>query len=947
MDEWAFLILLVLAFPVMALIAFILALGHRGRIRLLEARVATLEAQVAEGERAGRAVAGIVPPPAAVPAPPAPEAPAASLPAAAPPAPETFAPPVPVPPETAAAEPAAPEPPLQDVTRPPGFGRPRAVVSGPSPASAGALKDRLAGFEEKIGARWAVWVGGLALALGGIFLVRFAVEQDLIGPAARVTLGLMLAVALLAGGEWLRRKNRRDGIAPPAGADGLHLVPDVPSVLTAAGTMTAFGSLYAAYELYHLISPQVAFLALAATGIATLLAALLHGPALAALGFVGAAVTPFLISTGDPNAWGVALLIAAVAASALGVARVKRWAWLAYLAIAGVVAWGVTLIAFEVPQAVNASGGLGLFLLVATAALLAPGLLFGPQAGRRHDPVSSTGAAGALLVTATAAIEGQLGGHGSASSLTLYVLCALGVLGLAWRVRPMTYATLAVALLTPLLLTQWVFPPEPGTTVAPAGPMAGVLPEPARLSAGHFMTFGFGMGAVLLGLSLAAARRREAKVLALVWAVAGTIGPALMLIAAYGRLAGFDRSLPFAAIALALAFVFTLAAEMLARAARRHGATVFAAGGVVSLALALTFALEKGWLTVSLSLAALGVAWVSTQRPLPGLRQFSAALGLVVLGRIIWLPSIAIDPGPTPVFNWLLWGYGVPALAFLGAARLLARGGDDRARRVHECLALVFSMLLVALEVRHLAHHGDIYAPGTQLFETGLLSVLYGAYAVGLARIANATGRWLTRIFSDLVAVAAAFAAVASLTGNNPFSTGEGVGGPVFNALLLAYGLPAGLALLFGLVQPAGREQVRLAARALAVVLGLAYVTFEVSRLFQGPELDYDAVTAAEWYAYSAAWLGFAILLLLLGLWRGSRTLRLASGAVMVATVLKVFLSDMSDLEGVLRAVSFIGLGLVLVAMGWLYQRLLARAAPPASASASGAEHDDGGSGKA
>ena len=37
-------------------------------------------------------------------------------------------------------------------------------------------------FEERLGTQWAVWVGGLALALGGIFLVRYSIEQGLLGP---------------------------------------------------------------------------------------------------------------------------------------------------------------------------------------------------------------------------------------------------------------------------------------------------------------------------------------------------------------------------------------------------------------------------------------------------------------------------------------------------------------------------------------------------------------------------------------------------------------------------------------------------------------------------------------------------------------------------------------------------------------------------------------------
>ena len=59
------------------------------------------------------------------------------------------------------------------------------------------------------------------------------------------------------------------------------------------------------------------------------------------------------------------------------------------------------------------------------------------------------------------------------------------------------------------------------------------------------------------------------------------------------------------------------------------------------------------------------------------------------------------------------------------------------------------------------------------------------------------------------------------------------------------------------------------------------------------------------------------------GIWLRSQPARLASAAVTALTVGKVFLIDMADLTGVWRALSFIGLGLVLVGIGWLYQRLL------------------------
>jgi uncharacterized membrane protein len=50
---------------------------------------------------------------------------------------------------------------------------------------------------------------------------------------------------------------------------------------------------------------------------------------------------------------------------------------------------------------------------------------------------------------------------------------------------------------------------------------------------------------------------------------------------------------------------------------------------------------------------------------------------------------------------------------------------------------------------------------------------------------------------------------------------------------------------------------------------------------------------------------------------------RIASAAVVVLTVLKVFFVDMSDLTGLWQALSVLGLGIVLLGIGWFYQRLL------------------------
>ena len=97
-----------------------------------------------------------------------------------------------------------------------------------------------------------------------------------------------------------------------------------------------------------------------------------------------------------------------------------------------------------------------------------------------------------------------------------------------------------------------------------------------------------------------------------------------------------------------------------------------------------------------------------------------------------------------------------------------------------------------------------------------------------------------------------------------------------------------------------------------------------------------DGITSgAEQYTYSIAWLAFGVVLLGIGILVNSQRARLASAVVIALTIVKAFLIDMSTLTGVYRALSFMCLGLVLVAIGWLYQRILFRRQAPAVVAAS------------
>ena len=99
------------------------------------------------------------------------------------------------------------------------------------------------------------------------------------------------------------------------------------------------------------------------------------------------------------------------------------------------------------------------------------------------------------------------------------------------------------------------------------------------------------------------------------------------------------------------------------------------------------------------------------------------------------------------------------------------------------------------------------------------------------------------------------------------------------------------------------------------------FLTIQVRFLFQGPVLSVPGVGDAELYTYSAAWLVYALSLLGLGYVTGRRALRHASMLVILATVGKVFLIDMAGLTGLYRVLSFLGLGLALIGIGYFYQR--------------------------
>ena len=892
-------ILVVLAFPVIAIIALVVALNARSDARSLRQRLDALQSA----------------------------RPAAPAPATA----AIFAPPSPV--VEASAD---------VVIVPPPPARPEAqAVEAPlaAPAAAPRAAPPSTTLEERFGTQWVVWIGGIALALGGVFLVRYSIEQGLLGPGVRIFLAAVFAAALIAAGEWTRRKENAFGVSAIQSRQ-------IPSILTAAGTVAAYATVYGAFALYHFLSPAAAFILLGVVALATLAAALLHGPALAGLGLVGAFVTPLLVSTDAPSYWTLYLYLAIVTAAAFALARMRLWRWLAIAAVALGALW--TLPGVDYPH-VDALGA-HLFHVIAgfalAAALIVSGLLYGPSVEPGKTDEISSGAIGAYLIAATVIVLGSV--HDSAA-LIVFTALTVTTVAIVWRTEAALFALPVAGLMVVLVMAHWIKPMSFETLVFPPGVTGGAIPGPPTGSGLHLA-----LGALFVGLfglsGYAAQSRSENPLVALLWSATAAITPIAILIALYLRVTEFDRSIPFAGLALLLAALYGYATELLSQRAPRPGiaasAAIFATGAVASLALALTFALDKGWLTVGLALMVPGIAWISEQRPLPALRTLAAAIIVLVLLRVGYEPRIVgNDIGTTPFFNWLLYGYGVPASSFWYAGYLLRRRADDMPARMADSAAILFTVLLAMLEIRHFMNNGDVFRDSTALAEIALQVAVGLAMTIGLEWLRGRSKSIVhdvgALIVGGMTLAAILFGLVSTV---NPLVTGRPVGGAFFNLILLGYGIPAVLAAILALIARTTRPLAyRFVAATAGVGLFIAYLTLEVRTLFHGAILTRGATSDVEQYTYSTVWLIFGVVLLIAGLMLRSQPARLASAAVVALTIGKVFLVDMAGLTGIFRALSFIGLGIVLVGIGWLYQRLLFPSRGPIiTTDANGAGKTDG-----
>ena len=870
------------------------------------------------------------------------------------------------------------------------------------------------------------WIGGGALALGGLMLVAYAVQRGVFTPMLRIWAAVALGVAALGVGEWLRGARPDDGRPPQL----------VAALTTAAGAAILYAAIWAAHVLYGFIPGAVAALLLTLVSLGLLGLALRHGEALGLLAVAAGYAVP-LVTGGAP--WSGAALdafICLILATGAATTGIRAWGKVGALSLVCGGAWALGR-AFSGDPA-----GAAAISLIATAAAMSALAL--ARLRRAEDPsleiiehlptATMVGASVIALILAGSASNAQAANFTSLMIIGLALLVAVG----QWRklLNPYSLAAPATAAILAALLIvghddaahlNWLLASL--LTVALAG-LSGVPLGDTRSSSGLI-----GAAAPALALTILNAFSTSAHSHAGIMdlAFAGLFAAGVLVIHRSANEA------PSKAIVRAAWIAASAEATGLALHARVDGLWAPTAYGLLGIVLAgfsnrlrwrgfaesaavacvagfaallgkseagAAFAGSETWVVIALvavgaALAQAGVWWLLRRRN-SGLDSATAASTLAVLSALMGaflvlqrcsLPAsggalmdafttaslrtililaagltLSLRPGVTSLARWRgptflalgcihglvcqatvlhpWWGAasavkGPPlidgiALAFLAPALLLGAASLILCRSVAIVMRLafvgagLFLALWIVTEVRRLFHgpmlavgpfsYAEVAAYSAALFGFVLLPEAF------LERLLNETGQRNTAHKVLLVARGTALAFGVLVFGDLASPWWGPIEGDLRQPWLLFF-LYASACLGAGWMARRSRQSndgiISTLALAGAGAMLFALITLLVRYAFHGAAMRAGLrETSFETWTFSAVWAVYGLLTLAVGAARKDISLRGLGLALLLVTTAKVFLFDLSRLEGVVRAASFLALGAILLVAALAARRL-------------------------
>lgn len=763
-------------------------------------------------------------------------------------------------------------------------------------ADAGLEETR--GWLRNISNNWMIWLGGACVGLAGIFLVKYSIDTGLLGPKQRVLLAVIVGAGLHGLAEWLRR---RTGDPHPAFA-----------ALAGGASIILYSAMLAALHLYHLLGPGVVFLILAVISVLTMGLALRYGPILAVIGILGAYIVPLLVSAGSANIQGELLYSLIISGAALLLLKYVYRPWLWYGMLAGSLGWW--LISCMHTQA---EGFRGFYL-----AALAYGVLAIPtfdwSLSKKAESAGSSSEERLLHPEMILPIQVALGaivlcqafsiGLESFSSSALLTWSPLIII-LLLASRQRSSLSLLPWLCLWVQLAAWLYC---GLDFSQSQVQLQGLGQQTQKD---FLLFVLGMISLYSGMTWWISRTQPYEH---VRASLMYLAPVLWLALAYLLVTDLstDWQWSLGCSLIGLAYLVT-AGFRLNKAGSEGHPLWLVLGGHFFLALAMAMYFRQASLTLALATQLISLAWIIKRFKVPPLAWLVKAVLTLVVIRLTLNPFLLHYPSD---IHWTLWTYGGSFFCCVLAAFITHP--KTKLRKWLEAGSLHLLVMFAAAELRYWLYDGQIFISEYTLTEAAINTSFWAS--LGLAylyrgRISSHFQGWYALCSQVLMALSLCNYLVV-LTILNPLWSDEAISStPVWNLLLLAYGAPV---ILAGATYLFYDGRIRQIAAYTAGGSLLIFMSIEVRHLWNGV-LDISLpVLDTELYTYSIVWLILAVVTILFGAGRGNHGLYKAGMALLLVVIGKIFIIDMADLEGLLRVASFMGLGLSLLGLACLYQKI-------------------------
>jgi len=543
---------------------------------------------------------------------------------------------------------AAAEPPLADTSKP----LPEPLPETDEPSSGFSFD-----FEDIFGRRLPIWGGGFALAIAGIFLVRFSIEAGLLTPPVRVALSFVFGLALLAGAEAAYRFAER--LADPR----------VRQALAGAGLATLYGAFYLAGTTYGLIGASAAFIGLAGVTAAAIALSFRFGLPSAVIGLVGGFAAPLLVDSESANVPLLSFYLALITGGLAWSGQAQGRSWLSYAALAAGLGWGVLMMVLGISSSADFAA-LGIYLIVLGTVL--PAFLHA-----KGGPGLPHLIAGALATLQMAVLVTDAG----FAPLTwgLYLLIGAALAGLGWRFDALRLGTLVAAGLGLWLLVIW---PEPD-------PQFFVLVAAAQV-------------VIFAGVPLAYHWLGRAKLLDLAQLGAVSLIMGIAVYTRYGSWGAVDSEPLLAASLAALALPPLAAFALLWRRAQQAETrkALILLGPATLLAFAALLLLTPAWTAPLMALVVTGpLLWCHARRDALALHSAAWAGAAVTVAALMVTPAFMQEltqlgdlPEPGNMLRAVLrWA---AATAPFAALAVLARQAP--ARHVAEAFAVALAYGVIA-----------------------------------------------------------------------------------------------------------------------------------------------------------------------------------------------------------------------------------------------------------